>query len=113
MSEHPEWGSQESRDRLARRVAAEEARKLRARRRRAHSIWFGLGTFGMVGWSIAIPTLLAIALGVWIDTTWPSRFSWTLMLLFVGIVVGCLNAWYWVEREREIIEREDEDLKHE
>lgn len=113
MSEHPERGYRDSRDRLARRVAMEEARKLRARRRREHSIWFGLGTFGMVGWSIAIPTLLAIALGVWIDSTWPSRFSWTLMLLFVGIVVGCLNAWYWVVREREIISREDEDVHHE
>jgi ATP synthase protein I len=113
MSEHPERGYRDSRDRLSRRVAMEEARKLRARRRREHSIWFGLGTFGMVGWSITIPTLLAIALGVWIDATWPSRFSWTLMLLFVGIVLGCLNAWYWVVREREIISREDEDVQHE
>jgi hypothetical protein len=23
------------------------------------------------------------------------------MLLFVGVVIGCLNAWYWVKRESE------------
>jgi ATP synthase protein I len=21
------------------------------------------------------------------------------MLLFIGVIVGCLNAWYWVKRE--------------
>lgn len=113
MPEHPEKGHQDSHDRYCQRVAAEEARKLRARRHREHSIWFGLGTFGMIGWSIAIPTLLGIALGIWIDTRWPSRFSWTLMLLFVGIVLGCLNAWYWLDREQAIIQREDEDQKDE
>ena len=36
---------------------------------------------------------------VWTTEFWPSRVSWTLMLLFVGMVLGCLNAWYWVKRE--------------
>lgn len=72
---------------------------MRARDEKNKSIWFGLGMFGMVGWSVAIPTLLGIALGVWIDLTWPSRVSWTLTFLFIGIVLGCLNAWYWVKRE--------------
>lgn len=112
MSEHPERGHQESYDHYAQRVAAEEERKMRARRRREQGIWFGLGTFGMVGWSIAIPTLLAIALGIWIDARFPSRFSWTLMLLFVGIIAGCLNAWYWITRERDIIEREDGERRN-
>ena len=22
------------------------------------------------------------------------------MLLFAGVVIGCLNAWYWVNREQ-------------
>jgi hypothetical protein len=29
------------------------------------------------------------------------------MLLIAGIAVGCLNAWYWVKREREEIERQN------
>jgi ATP synthase protein I len=55
--------------------------------------------FGLVGWSVAIPTVIGIGLGVWIDTKWPSRYSWTLMFLIIGVLVGCLNAWYWVKRE--------------
>jgi ATP synthase protein I len=74
-------------------------RKLRARGERDAGIWFSLGMFGLVGWSVAVPALGATALGVWIDKTWPSRVSWTLMLLLIGIAVGCFNAWYWVRRE--------------
>ena len=40
-------------------------------------IWFGLGMFGMVGWSIAIPAVLGVFLGVWIDRQSASRYSWT------------------------------------
>jgi len=76
-------------------------------------VWFGLGASGIVGWSVAIPTLIGVALGVWIDSKWPGRFSWTLMLLVAGVILGCLNAWYWVTRERRAIERQEEDDKHE
>jgi ATP synthase protein I len=84
---------------LIQQVGAKEQRKIKARGERTHDVWFWLGMFGLVGWSVAIPTVLSLALGVWIDKTWPSRFSWTLMLLFIGVVLGCLNAWYWVKRE--------------
>jgi ATP synthase protein I len=87
------------REELTRRVADKEKRKLKARREKDRSVWFGLGMFGMVGWSVAVPTLIGIAFGIWIDTTWDSPYSWTLMLLFIGVMVGCLNAWYWVKRE--------------
>ncbi len=77
-------------------IAAKEARRLEARRERDHSLLFGLSIFGIVGWSVVIPTLLGIALGIWLDSRWTSRFSWTLMLLFGGLILGCFNAWYWV-----------------
>lgn len=87
-------------------VAAKERRRLRAIRRGDRSIWEGFGVFGVVGWSVALPTLVGAALGVWIDSRWSSRFSWTLMLTAGGLIVGCLNAWRWVDRERREIERE-------
>ena len=87
--------------RLGQTIDKKEQRKLRAEREQARSVWFGLGMFGLVGWSVAVPTLAGVALGVWIDRTKPSQFSWTLMCLFLGVVVGCLNAWYWVKRESE------------
>lgn len=80
-------------------VGAKEKRKLKARREKDRGVWFGLGMFGLVGWAVAIPTLLGVALGIWVDRSWPGPYSWTLMGLFIGVVVGCLNAWYWVKRE--------------
>lgn len=84
---------------LEEHVAGKEARKLRARREKERSIMFGLGMFGLVGWSVAIPTLIGIAVGIWIDRTYPGPYSWTLMFLVIGVALGCLNAWYWVKRE--------------
>jgi ATP synthase protein I len=55
--------------------------------------------FGLVGWSVAIPTVLGVALGMFLDRTRPVAFSWTLTGLIVGVAVGCINAWYWVKRE--------------
>jgi ATP synthase protein I len=80
-------------------VARKAERRRRAAAEQDRGVWFSLGLFGLVGWSVAIPSLLGIALGVWIDTQWPSRISWTITLLFVGVVVGCLNAWYWIKQE--------------
>lgn len=93
-------------EKMKRQIARKEARKIQARRQEKQRIWFGLGMFGLIGWAVAIPTLLGIALGVWIDTNWPGPYSWTLMLLFIGLIIGCLNAWYWLRDEQQIIERE-------
>lgn len=90
-------------------VDAAEKRKLRAMEKKKDPVWFGLGMFGMVGWAVAMPTVLGIFLGVWIDLQWPGPWSWTLMLLGAGLVLGCLNAGFWVNRERRMINRERED----
>jgi ATP synthase protein I len=87
-------------------VGARETRKLRAQREPDRTVWFGLGTFGLVGWSVAIPTVAGVALGVWLDMTWPGPFSWTLALLLAGAALGSLNAWYWVSKEQQAIDRE-------
>jgi len=90
-------------------VRIKERRKLRSRHEGMKHVWFGLGMFGMVGWAVAIPTLLGIFLGVWIDLSHPSRYSWTLMLLVVGLMTGCANAWFWLRKERDAIFREREE----
>ena len=94
---------------LSREVESQEGRKLRARRKGKHSIWSGIGMFGLVGWSVAVPTLLGAALGVWLDGHYPQRFSWTLTLLITGITIGCLNAWFWVDKESREIQKDLEE----
>ena len=90
---------------LPARVGRKAERRLKARRSGHRSVWFGMGMFGLVGWTVAVYTVLGIALGSWIDKARPSPVSWTLTLLFIGLVAGLLNAWYWIRKES----RDDED----
>jgi len=90
-------------------IEAKERRRLRARAQRENVVWFGLGTFGVVGWSVAIPTIVLTLLGVYLDAHYPTPYSFTLMLLFTGIIIGCLNAWYWINRETANMNVDDND----
>jgi ATP synthase protein I len=94
---------------LSREVGAKAVRKLRAQRHVTRTVWFGLGMMGLVGWSVAVPTLLGAALGIWLDQRYPGGHPWTLALLVVGLAIGCLNAWHWVAREDKAIREEQED----
>ncbi|MFT5904806.1 MAG: ATP synthase protein I [Cryomorphaceae bacterium] len=93
---------------LAEQVGAKAVRKLKARRS-TQGVWFGLGMMGLVGWSVAVPTLLGAALGVWLDGRYSGSHSWTLALLMVGLVLGCVNAWHWVAKEDKAMREEQED----
>lgn len=85
-------------------IGDKEDRKLEAQRNKS-SVWSGLGLFGMVGWSIAVPTILGIALGYWLDKKLENSFSWTLSLLIGGLLLGCIIAWNWVEKENKEIHK--------
>ncbi|OGQ97742.1 MAG: F0F1 ATP synthase subunit [Deltaproteobacteria bacterium RIFOXYD12_FULL_57_12] len=90
-------------------VGAKAARKLKARRNSSAGVWFGLGMMGLIGWSVAIPTLLGAALGLWLDKHHPGNHSWTLALLVAGLAIGCFNAWHWVDKEDKAMRDEQED----
>jgi ATP synthase protein I len=89
-------------------IARKEKRKLKAQRVSSGSVWSGLGMFGMVGWSVAIPTLLGAALGIWLDKHYPETFSWVLSFLMIGLITGCIIAWYWIAREDKEIHQDKE-----
>jgi ATP synthase protein I len=81
-------------------VGRKAERKQRARAEEERNVFFWLGMFGLVGWAVAVPTVAGIALGAWLDRTWPAeQASWTLTFLLIGVVLGCVNAWYWIKRE--------------
>ena len=90
-------------------IDSKEKRRIKAQSKKNRAIWMGFGLFGIIGWSVMIPTIIGIVIGLWTDKKWPGPISWTLTFLFLGIALGCLNAWYWVEKERKVIEREREE----
>ena len=85
------------------------SRKLRAQNKPGRSVWMGLSTMGIVGWSVAIPTLIGLLVGVWLDKHYPAEFSWALNLLIIGIVLGCFSAWHWISKEEKAIHKEASD----
>jgi ATP synthase protein I len=109
MADEPQYKLMKPKPSLSEEVGAKAARKLKARRNAAPGVWFGLGMMGLIGWSVAIPTLLGAALGIWLDHHYPGKHAWTLALLVAGLAIGCLNAWHWVSKEDKEMRNERED----
>ena len=103
MAEEPQLDSRARDARFGREIGLQAARKLRARRAGVHGVWSGLGMLGLIGWSVATPTLLGALLGTWIDKRRPGNHSWTLALLIGGLCIGCVNAWHWLAKEEKEI----------
>lgn len=82
------------------RISKDASKKIHAKKE-GKDIMFGLGVFGIVGFSIAIPTLLGILLGTYVDRRTDSSVSYTITFLFAGLVIGCINAWRWVKETSE------------
>jgi ATP synthase protein I len=109
MSDEPTGETSRPVPNLAEQIGAKAARKLKARRNPAQGVWFGLGMMGLIGWSVAVPTLLGAALGIWLDKQPAGEHSWTLALLVAGLAIGCLNAWHWVAKEDRAMRQEQEN----
>ena len=85
--------------RMLRDVAAKQERMLRARQARKGNL-SAVAILGVVGWSVVLPTLAGVAIGVWLDQRWPGRISWSVTLLVTRLVAGCVNAWLRIREDR-------------
>lgn len=109
MNDDPTGKTTKESPTFSEQVGAKASRKLKARRNSSTGVWFGLGMMGLIGWSVVVPTLLGATLGIWLDKQHPGAHSWTLALLVVGLAIGCINAWHWVDKEDRAMREEDKD----
>ncbi|SLN31000.1 Putative F0F1-ATPase subunit (ATPase_gene1) [Roseovarius litorisediminis] len=86
-------------DKSAEDIARHAKRLKSARDKPGPSPLRGIGTFGMIGWSIAVPTVGGAFLGLWLDRVAPQRFSWTIALILGGVVLGAFIAASWINKE--------------
>lgn len=89
-------------------IGQKEKRKLRAKRT-GSSVWRGFGLFGIVGWTLVVPTLLGAIAGRWLDRKYPQSFSWTLTGLITGLLLGGIMVWRWIRKEKGEIDKNQED----
>ena len=86
-------------DKPAEDIARQAERKKSNRENPGPSPLRGIGTFGMIGWSIVVPTVGGAFLGLWLDRVAPQSFSWTLALILGGVVLGAFIAAAWINKE--------------
>lgn len=98
-----------ARDDFIKIVEAKEKRKMKARKNLSEGVRFGFVKYGVIGWTVAVPMLLGIAAGSWLDRNYPCPHSWTLSLMALGLFTGCASVWYWMEMEDEKMKREKEE----
>ncbi len=91
MTQRPDKSSDE--------IARQAARMKSTRDNPAPSPLRGIGTFGMIGWSIAVPTVGGAFLGLWLDRVAPQAFSWTIALILGGVVLGAFISASWINKE--------------
>ncbi len=103
MKSDPDESARNRETAFSERIAAKAARKLKRQREGGTGVWYGLGMTGLIGWSVVLPTVLGVMLGLWLDQHHPGGRSWTLALLIGGLVLGCANAWHWVSREDRVM----------
>jgi ATP synthase protein I len=89
-----------------RQVDEHTKRKMKTLRQNQKTVKSGLSTMGMIGWTIAMPTLLGALGGLWLDRHYPTHYSWTLTLLLAGLITGSVLAWYWVGVEEKDMHKE-------
>lgn len=80
------------------------------RKRSNYSPLQGFGAFGVIGWSVALPTVGGALLGMWLNKVAPQTFSWTITLILGGLVLGIIFAASWVtEQSKAAIEDEHKE----
>jgi ATP synthase protein I len=109
MGDEPTGSSKGNETPFTLQVGTKATRKIRVLKRKQRGVWFGLGMSGLIGWSVAVPTLAGSMLGLWWDRRHPGSRSWTLALLAAGLAIGCTNAWHWIMQESKAMQDESKD----
>lgn len=79
----------------------------RLRRRRSYSSLMGLSAFGVIGWSVTLPTVAGAFLGLWLNRVAPQTFSWPLALMLAGLALGLIMAFRWLEQQQRLTHEQE------
>jgi len=86
-------------------VGTKAARKIKDVIPTGRLVWFGM--MGLIGWSGGSSDTAWCGARYMADDHHAGSHSWTLMLWFIGLVIGFLNAWHWVAKEDKEMQEEN------
>ena len=87
-------------DEFEARVRRQRELMEKGREEKGQSFWRYVGLIGVVGWSVVVPMVLGVLLGLLLDRKLGTGFRWTLGLLLFGLCIGCVNAWRMITKEQ-------------
>ncbi len=84
-------------DRRLREQLARQAKRQRQAEHDRSSILAQTVYLGTLGLVLVLPVIVGAYLGRWLDTRLAGySISWTISLIFVGLVVGAFNVWLMI-----------------
>lgn len=89
---------QEQEDRLAEAARRAAARTQEGQEDPEPSLGTRLGQIGILGWTIVVPTLVALFLGRWLDREFESGIFFSAPFIMIGAAFGFWSAWKWMHR---------------
>ncbi|KAA5546243.1 hypothetical protein FYK55_04980 [Roseiconus nitratireducens] len=84
-----------------RRAVKRDGERLARREKSNRHFWRSLSVIGMVGWPIAIGSAGGAWIGRVLDQRYDSGIHFTLMIMSVGLLLGCLAAWRTVVQKND------------
>ncbi|MDR5777487.1 MULTISPECIES: AtpZ/AtpI family protein [unclassified Caballeronia] len=96
--QEPVEPSDPSTEPMARAARRATEREREAREEPEPSLGARLGQIGILGWTIVMPTLLALLLGRWLDRRFGTGVFFSAPLLMIGAAAGLWFAWKWMHR---------------
>lgn len=55
--------------------------------------------FGIIGFIVIIPAMIGALLGMFLDVAVTAPFSWTVLLIVLGVACGFFISWSWIKKE--------------
>lgn len=85
--------SENDRQRQMRRSIQRDMERYDTRESASRSFWRSIGVLGSVGWPIVVMTVGGAFVGRWLDRAWGTGVRLTMILVFVGAMLGGSVAW--------------------
>jgi ATP synthase protein I len=100
MTQQKDSSTNGSRQSNMRRAVQRDMRRYDSREPTDRSFWRSLSVLGSIGWPIALTMVGGAWLGRWLDRQWDTGVRLTLILVFVGAVLGGSVAWSIIQGTR-------------